>query len=208
MHVIISIILIFIIWIVSIIYFVRYYLKLERKKIGSKMHNEIANDLVLFSMKLKNPSWHDSKNGHAELNNEFEKLSQTIRSWSHQLYENKTNSPEINVLLLIKKISNNIIKPLDSCEIIINYNCEPSFVFSNKHVKSVLPEIIKESLTNALKHSKAKKVFIDTWKENSILFLQIEDDGIGIAKDTSTHSGLGLKSLNKIIKKNQWTDRY
>ena len=54
----------------------------------------------------------------------------------------------------------------------------PKLVFDNDE-EEVIYRIIQEGMTNAVRHGKAKEIYISIAKERNILILIIEDDGIG-----------------------------
>ena len=60
-------------------------------------------------------------------------------------------------------------------------------------------KIIKELVTNVLKHAHATEVIINVSLTDQILSITVEDDGIGFNTDTLTNKGVGLGSIQKRI---------
>ncbi len=60
--------------------------------------------------------------------------------------------------------------------------------------------VVKESLNNILKHAKATEVHIILTRVEDGLTLHIQDNGIGINKDTIRQFGNGLKNMEKRMK--------
>lgn len=64
-------------------------------------------------------------------------------------------------------------------DVSIHFVCHlPKLVFDNDE-EEVIYRIIQEGMTNAVRHGKAKEIYISIAKERNILILIIEDDGIG-----------------------------
>ena len=64
--------------------------------------------------------------------------------------------------------------------------------------------IIQESLTNTIKHGRAKHVYINLMRKDSTILLSIEDDGIGfdfmrVKKNLNRNSGLGLLIMRERV---------
>jgi PAS domain S-box-containing protein len=62
-------------------------------------------------------------------------------------------------------------------------------------VRNHLYRIAQEAVQNALKHSGATNVDIELWSRPGELILSIADDGRGLAADTDTGSGLGMRTM-------------
>ncbi|MGK3765497.1 ATP-binding protein, partial [Enterococcus faecium] len=61
--------------------------------------------------------------------------------------------------------------------------------------------IVQESLTNIIRHSKAKKVICDMTIHNGKLYLFIKDNGVGfnISEKKNTFGLLGIKERIKMV---------
>jgi signal transduction histidine kinase len=64
-------------------------------------------------------------------------------------------------------------------------------------IETTLYRIVQEALTNAVKHAKAKNVWINAWKENNVLCCSIRDDGRGF-DSSPAHAAPGQKGLGLI----------
>lgn len=60
--------------------------------------------------------------------------------------------------------------------------------------------IVQELLNNVLKHSKASLALVQVNKQDNILFITIEDNGVGIQKEKQAKDGTGLQSLSSRVK--------
>src|SRR5260370_9373668 len=68
-------------------------------------------------------------------------------------------------------------------------------------VETALYRIVQESLNNAVKHAKARNIWIRAWRENQVLHCSIRDDGEGFdprrAQGTPGRKGLGLIAMQE-----------
>src|SRR6266571_6968158 len=69
--------------------------------------------------------------------------------------------------------------------------------------ETALYRIVQEALTNAVKHAKAKNIWIRAWRENQVLHCSIRDDGEGFdthrAQGTPGRKGLGLIAMQERV---------
>lgn len=70
---------------------------------------------------------------------------------------------------------------------------------SDPRIEKALYRICQESVSNILKHSKAKNGFIQLIRHSGSITLLVEDDGIGFQPETSAskNGGVGLESIRK-----------
>lgn len=55
--------------------------------------------------------------------------------------------------------------------------------------------IIREAITNAVRHGQARRIVVSLARQGARSLLQIEDDGVGIAQANERVDGLGLRSM-------------
>lgn len=67
----------------------------------------------------------------------------------------------------------------DITDVSIHFVCHLSTLTFDFDEEEVIYRIIQEGMTNAVRHGKAKEIFISIAKEHNTLILIIEDDGIG-----------------------------
>ncbi len=79
----------------------------------------------------------------------------------------------------------------------INFVCHLEELRFSPDEEDVVYRVIQESLTNAIRHGKANKVFISFALENERLIIIIEDDGIGCKE---VKPGFGLHHMQERIK--------
>lgn len=73
-------------------------------------------------------------------------------------------------------------------------DCDPDVVIKDNAVAVHLYRIAQEATTNAIKHGKAKKIWINLSQHDGVITLQIRDDGVGISKNQS-NKGMGLRVM-------------
>ena len=78
----------------------------------------------------------------------------------------------------------------------VSFHSEVSpFKFSEDE-ENVIYRIIQEGITNALRHGKATKIEINTWKRDGILHLRIQDNGCGCKE---IQKGFGTKHMKERV---------
>jgi len=65
---------------------------------------------------------------------------------------------------------------------------------SPEHTESVLL-IVREALSNCLQHSRAQQGFVTVQRQNSVLRIEIQDDGVGFDPDAAKKDGHGLANM-------------
>jgi signal transduction histidine kinase len=97
-------------------------------------------------------------------------------------------------------------------EMIINLNTKSTLVFTfnhnienvrfNEDIEMGVYRTIQELMKNVIKHSEANKANVNVWKKENELFVDIEDDGVGINSNIINDSklgGIGLRNMKSRI---------
>lgn len=79
----------------------------------------------------------------------------------------------------------------------IQYQCDVEELQFNSDEEDMIYRVVQEGITNAIRHGKATKIYINVWKENKWLHLEICDNGIGCE---TIHTGFGLIHIEERIK--------
>ena len=83
---------------------------------------------------------------------------------------------------------------------------EKGFTFDfNQDEEDMIYRVVQESITNAIRHGKAKQIDVNLWKEDKWLNLEIKDNGIGCEE---IHTGFGLIHIEERIKMLKGTVEY
>ena len=158
----------------------------EVETIGRNLHDNVGNMLasVLGYLNLKNQNPEVVKNLLNDTINE-------VRFLSHTLVK-QDNLPITDKLeMLVSRF--NDFSPI---KLYFNdYSLGKLNKIEDSRQKN-LYMIVQEALTNVVKHSKATVAHIQIFDNEGSFQVTIEDDGIGIASD-STHKGIGLQNIYK-----------
>jgi len=155
----------------------------ERNLLAKKLHDEIKNDLIGFSVKLK-------KINEPELSLEIEKTANQLRDLSHRLitHDFKKRSFEDQVKdLLADNINENLFIYHNNLTG-INWKAVPD------NTKRTLFLVIREAVYNIKKHSQANKATIDFGQKNNKISVTISDNGIGFDQNEVKY-GQGLRNI-------------
>ena len=87
----------------------------------------------------------------------------------------------------------------------INYDCQVEVLKFNQDEEDMIYRVVQESITNAIRHGKAKQIDVNLWKEDKWLNLEIKDNGIGCEE---IHTGFGLIHIEERIKMLKGTVEY
>ncbi|MDO4649073.1 MAG: sensor histidine kinase [Eubacteriales bacterium] len=78
----------------------------------------------------------------------------------------------------------------------VYFNCEVKNLRFDEDEENAIYRVIQESITNAIRHGNASRIWITMNKEESDIILQIRDDGIGCK---NMKSGFGTKHIKERI---------
>lgn len=76
----------------------------------------------------------------------------------------------------------------------IQYNCTANLNCFNEDEEEVIYRIVQESITNAIRHGKAKRIWINISREYNLLRIFIRDNGIGCE---NIQKGFGLHHMEE-----------
>ncbi len=173
----------------------------ERKRISKDLHDGIGQQLSGLKMAWQNLSTdigNKAPDEFAKLMDVTKILDDTaneVRSISHQMMPRA-----LSEMGLVPAIEDMLAKALNSSNIqydFEHFNVEQRF---NENIEIGLYRISQELVNNIIKHSKAKSVSVQLFKNKNHLILMIEDDGVGFkTKSESGHGLMNIKSrLNTI----------
>ena len=73
--------------------------------------------------------------------------------------------------------------------------CDSSIRIKNNAVAVHLYRIAQEATTNAVKHGKAKQIWIRLSRKNRMITLQVRDNGVGLPANPEKEKGMGLRIM-------------
>ncbi|TAL47964.1 MAG: PAS domain S-box protein [Chitinophagaceae bacterium] len=165
----------------------------EREEIGKELHDNINQ--ILATAKLYLDSSIKKEGQHTELLQKSKEniilAIEEIRKLSHTLVAPSLG--DITLTKAIKELINNLhlATQLQIELSMTNYNENAV----NNDIKLMIYRIIQEQVNNILKHSRAKNAIIQLSIKDELIYLTVEDDGIGFDSSKS-YGGIGLRNIN------------
>jgi signal transduction histidine kinase len=167
-----------------------------RKKIAADLHDGLGQILTAAKINLANLN--------EALPQEREKLAQVTELVNSAQYESKNMA--LNLMPLTLK-ENGLIESIK--RICVKYN-KPEvqeISFNAYDVPDQLEPVVEintyricqELLNNAVKYSKAAKIFLQLFCREGKLIIQIEDNGIGFDKTKTKADSLGMNTLKERV---------
>lgn len=167
----------------------------ERNRIAREMHDSIGHSIsssILQVEALKVSSSEGSKESLNLLQNTLSNGMNDIRNSIHNLY---------NESLDLKKRIEEICSQTSSLDIQLNYNLEDELTYD---FKFDILSIVKESITNCVKHSNATELNISILTQPKFYSIRIKDNGSSFKKTRDLMSqGIGLLSMDEIARKHK-----
>lgn len=162
----------------------------ERERISKDLHDGLGQNLLLVKNKLKSKKNTDAIN---LLDDAIEEM----RSVSRILYP--THLIDAGITLALK----NLISQLDTNykNIYIFGDIENFDKILSKNKELNVFRIIQESLTNIIKHAKAKSAKVTILNKSKEIVIEIRDNGIGFnfSERYYDYKSLGLKTIKKRV---------
>jgi len=171
----------------------------QRREISKNMHDEISSSLAALRYLIGDAkrTTDDEKMKNVLQGLEDEALSVYVqaRQFMHQLH-NSSKTQAYNVTDLLDGLPLKFNKP-GNLQVIVNANSDEIDSLFTPQQHAELYKVIKEALTNSLKHSGANEITITITKHNKTFYFDIADNGKGAYKETDT--GLGLITMKQRI---------
>ncbi len=157
----------------------------ERNRIAREIHDNLGHSLsssILQIGALMSISKDETIKNHLNtLKTTLSSGMDNIRNSIHNMHDEYVD---------LENEINNITKDFTFCDISVNYDVKSN---PDKKYKVCFISIIKESLSNVIKHSNATKVDISIREHPALYQLIIKDNGI--KKNTINTDGIGLKNM-------------
>jgi len=170
----------------------------ERSRIAKDLHDGVAGMLAAAKMQLSSLSMRNSDLANTK---EFSQAVKLLDDSSHEVRMTSHNlMPEIlmqhGLDEAIQRFCNNITND-DLMQ--IQYAAYGTIGRYALNFELTVYRIVQELLNNIVKHSKATAASVQLSLQDSFLTITIEDNGIGFDKSRVSHTGTGLKSLQRRI---------
>src|SRR5438874_2642009 len=170
----------------------------EIKRIAYSVHDEAGQLLVAVHLALANLALElppGRKEQVREIEGLLNEVEKHLRRYSHEL--RPTILDDLGWIPAIRFLAEGISKRA-------NLPIHIEAKFSGRlpgTVETTLYRVVQEALTNAVKHAKAKSIWIRAWLKDNMLHCSIRDDGAGFdpqaVQASGGRKGLGLVAMRE-----------
>jgi signal transduction histidine kinase len=170
----------------------------EIKRIAYAVHDEAGQLLVAVHLAVANLALElppGRKEQVAQIEGLLNEVEKHLRRYSHEL--RPTILDDLGWIPAIRFLAEGISKRA-------NLPVHIEARFSGRlpgTIETALYRVVQEALTNAVKHAKAKNIWIRAWLKDQVLHCAIRDDGTGFdaqaAQATPGRKGLGLIAMRE-----------
>jgi signal transduction histidine kinase len=166
--------------------------EIERQRIAQDLHDSLNIRMIGLKRMIEQTDRPKSN----ELLTELDSIISQVREISHNL------SPySLKHLGLVKAIED-LCSRLEKQH---NFNIQFRKININENARwdptleIELFKVIQELIANIIKHAQANNITIELIADNNMLYLSVEDDGIGFEYDRAKSKGIGLNNVNARI---------
>lgn len=173
----------------------------ERNRISQELHDGILGRLFGTRVGLGFLDFEADEQiqeQHETFLEELQDIEKEIREVSHKLNDN-FKDPDVNFTTIVTELLESKSQ-IGDFQFHLNIDENISWKSTDEIIKVNVYRIIQETLQNAIKHAKAKNVTLDFSTEESQLWVQIKDDGVGFNLGKS-RKGIGLKNMRSRVEK-------
>ncbi|MGM9945142.1 MAG: ATP-binding protein [Lysinibacillus sp.] len=171
----------------------------EHKRLAQELHDGVGQSLFSLSIALQAIESNIQDNARlndyiSEVRTELEKVMNDVNAYSHQLRPHSLDQlglePTIQAMIeSIQKVTPDLNIQLTTRGL---NRCDPA-------VEINLYRITQEALHNIVKYAQATQVQIHIKKDDSNIYMTIQDNGIGFERENIQSEGLGLKHMEERV---------
>ena len=172
----------------------------EIKRIAYAVHDEAGQLLVAVHLALAEMSRDLAKPQQDQISRIeglLKEVEKHLRRYSHEL--RPTILDDLGWVPAIRFLAEGISK---RNSMPIHIEATVSGRLSNV-AETTLYRVVQEALNNAVKHAKAKNIWIRTWQSTGALFCSVRDDGVGFdvrhSQNLPGQTGLGLVAMRERV---------
>jgi PAS domain S-box-containing protein len=169
----------------------------ERRRIGFDLHDDIGQKLMGVSMMLKalETNLGTKQPREAETTRKIQDLVGQVINHTHDLAHcvSALDSEGEDLGVLLKKL---IATVRNTFPIDCRFRAPGELPTLNPEATLQLYKIAQESVSNAIKHGKAKIISISLAQQNGELIFRIKNDGLPFPVDRQTTNRMGLRIMN------------
>lgn len=162
----------------------------ERKRLSYELHDGVASNLIAIKLQLENQL---SSADFSKTLNLVIDTHQEVRKVAHNLMP--INFESQNIVSAI----NNFCRQCSTTDFLVNFESNTDKVTLSKAKSLVLYRVVQELIQNAVKHSQATQTEVLFMKNEGVITLNIEDNGIGFDLEKEEK----LKGFSNIIERLQ-----
>ncbi|MCC8436382.1 PAS domain-containing sensor histidine kinase [Brevibacillus sp. M2.1A] len=171
----------------------------EHKRLARELHDGVGQSLYSVSVGIQAIQARLNEKGQfrdfmQEIVNELEKAIQDVKLYSLQLRPHSLD--QLGLIPTVRHLVSSLNKAHQDVSITFSYSNVRDHFQPNLEIN--LYRVIQESLHNALKYAKATLIEVILYKEDDLLTLLIQDNGIGFVRD-QVQVGLGLKHMEERV---------
>lgn len=166
----------------------------ERKRISLELHDSVGQKLIAVKYKLALLKMSKDLNELDYVNKAIDEIIDEVRAITHNL------SSQIVSEVGLKEAINQILTETTSAlkaNKHFEYNVEAGIM--GVDTEKMIYRIIQESLSNALKHSKANNLTVKLNVINHQVSITIADDGVGFDGDSNIKKGIGIQNIKERV---------
>lgn len=163
-----------------------------KKEFSDFLHDNVLQDILAINNLIKKA---DDEGTRLVISQTLEQLNYMIRAEMNNYHPQLLNS------LTLKENFDNLIRLLlekfSADDVLIDFECDDTF-FLVEPYNIILYRIIKELLTNALKHSCCSHIYLGLIQKKEMVKLVIKDNGLGFDREKSIGNGhSGITSIEE-----------
>ena len=165
----------------------------ERAHIARELHDDISQQLALLSIDLQLVDWTGTPADGtvAGALDRVQKVARSVHELSHRLHPAKLR------LIGLTAALHGLQRELSRSDVDVHLLCENVPASLPADVSLCVYRVVQEAMQNAIKHSRARHVWVRLNGSTDHLSLTITDDGVGFDVAAALGSGLGLVSMRE-----------
>jgi len=153
----------------------------ERTRLAREMHDTLGHALVLISVKLE-AAQRLRERDPQRCDQELEATKEIVRDSMKELRASIANlrSPALEREPACRALSRYAREMAQRAGLRVSYDLHPDIEGLPEAVEETLWKVGQEALANIEKHAQARNVLLHISRQDSQIFMKIEDDGIGL----------------------------